>query len=279
MRFPIFIAGLFLAATCLASEAESPPPEESSDTRSGDHIELGLSIGYGNFPLIGLNEADNVADSGRNSFSFDLIIEGRLQHRGVFLELVQGGFENLALGYSVYENEQGNFELIAAKLFGKVDRNNFDQFRFVNDREGDFNLGFRRSRFYGNTMFQTELVGNLTSEHLGFVGTVTLGHQKQFGIWSAHGVVGLRYFSDTVLDQYFGVSDEEINGNFGPHQAHGGTIASIRLGVAYPLSQKFVFKIGLEYDDFPKGIANSPLAQGGSRFDARVGIAYIIGDG
>jgi len=270
---------MFLAASCFASEAESVQPEESSDTRSGDHIELGLSIGYGSFPLIGLNDADNVIDSREDRLSFDLIIEGRLQHKGYFLELIQGGFESLAFGYSVYENEQGNFELIAAKLFGKVDRSNFDQFRLVNDREGDFNLGFRKSRFYGNTVFQTELVGNFTSEHLGFVGTASLGHQKQFGNWSAYGAVGLRYFSDSVLNQYFGVTDEETSGDFGPYQASSGTIASLQLGMAYPLSEKFVFKVGFEYDKFPNAIANSPLAQGSSRFDARVGIAYIIGDG
>jgi len=279
MRFRIFLAGIFLAASHCAGAAEIPHEVEPTESGNGDHLELGLSIAYGVFPLIGLNNVDSLAESGDRNLSIDLVIEGRLQYRGVFLELIRGSFESLALGYSVYENEHRSFELIAAKLFGKVERDHVERLELIEDREGDVNLGFRRSRFFGSTVLQTELVSNLSSSHLGFIGTVKLGHQKQIRNWTLHGLLGVRYLSSDVVDQYFGVSRNEMGGQFNEHRGSDGIISTVQVGISYPLSEKFVFNASVVYDQFPNAISDSPLAQGDSRLDTRVGISYIIGDG
>jgi len=283
MQFRIPILGLLLAISQPVIAAEFPHAAVTEDSRDGDHIELGLSFGLGVFPLIGFNEADSIEESDDIRSSVDVIIEGRLQHRGFFLELARASFDTYALGYSVFESDEASFEILAAKLFHEVNRDHIEGLRLIDDRESDVNLGFRNGYFFGDTILQTELVGNLSNSHLGFVATVQVGHQKQFGNWRAHGLLGLRYFSDNVLDHYFGVDIEE-GGDFGPtfngtYQASAGIMASGHLQLSYPLSEKFVFNSSFEYDRFPAAIFNSPLAQGTSRIFTSVGITYIIGGG
>jgi len=273
-------ARLLLAGFILLSHLNVSADQYSSvspnNSRDSDHIELSLLFGFGSFPLIGFNSANTLGESEDDAFYFDFVIEGRVQHKKYFLELSRQSLDTYALGYSLYDNDQGSFELLAARLFSEITRGHVDGFRLVEPREADINLGFRHSRYLDDSILQTEIGTNFSSEHFGYVGSVQLGHQKQFGNWRWHGLLGMRYFSDGVLNQYFSVSPNE-NAGIGEYIASDGFMASFQLGASYPLSEKFVFNVNFEFDEFPRAISKSPLAQGSSRFDANIGITYIVG--
>jgi len=281
MQVRIFLASFLLAASHYASAAEFPHTVSSNEARAGDHIEVSMWLGLNSFPLAGLNPDDDIGDGDELKPYFEFGIEGRLQYDRVFLELTRESLDTYALGYSVYENEHSSFELLAAKLFDSVRRGNFEQFWNIKDRKGDFNAGFRYSRYFENTVLQSELVRDISRAHSGYIGTVQLGQQRQFGNWGMHGLVGVRYFSADVLDHYFGLPQEQAGaiGSGDPYSAGSGFIRTVQIGASYPLSEKFVFNLGVEYDQFPDAIKKSPLAQGGSRSDVRIGISYIVGGG
>jgi len=252
-------ARLLLAGFILLSHLNVSADQYSSvspnNSRDSDHIELSLLFGFGSFPLIGFNSANTLGESEDDAFYFDFVIEGRVQHKKYFLELSRQSLDTYALGYSLYDNDQGSFELLAARLFSEITRGHVD---------------------LDDSILQTEIGTNFSSEHFGYVGSVQLGHQKQFGNWRWHGLLGMRYFSDGVLNQYFSVSPNE-NAGIGEYIASDGFMASFQLGASYPLSEKFVFNVNFEFDEFPRAISKSPLAQGSSRFDANIGITYIVG--
>jgi len=253
--------------------------EFTADSRNADHLEIGFSVGIGVFPLVGFNSADTVNESREYGPSIELIIEGRLQHRGFFLELGRGSPEAYALGYSVYEGEEASLEILTAKLFHEIERDHVEGFQVIEDRPADFNVGFRNAYFFDDTVIQTEFLLNIGDTRQGFVGTVQIGHQKQFGNWSLYGLVGLRYFSGSILDTYFGIDEDEGTEFIERYEAEGGFMPTLRFQLSYPLSEKFVFNASTEYDEFPRSVSNSPLAQGGARRDTRIGITYIIGGG
>ncbi len=276
MNKRILISGLLLAASSQAIAKDITRELVESPDASGAYSEFGIALGAYRLPLVGLNDK-SIAESDDTFGTLAISFEGRFQYRDFFIEAVQDSFSNFTLGYSVYDDERGNLEVIGTNLFGDLERDDVEGLETIEDRGADFSLGFRSSHYFGDNIVQLELVGDVSGAHNGFVGAVNVGRQKQILNWNLHGLIGVRYFSDHVIDHLFGVSAEEATADFPEYEADAGVMPSIQIGASLPLSENWLFKTKATYSPLPDSVSDSPLAQGDSIAGAEVGFAYVFG--
>jgi len=268
---------LLLLATCHYAIAEEVEPIEN--TKNFTYVvNLNTAFRASKLPLIGFNDLKLVDESDETLFDLHILFETRFQYKRFFLETIAETFNDVVVGYSFYDNDSGNLDFIITNSLGEVERNEVPGFEQIEDREGDVNVGFRHSRYFGNTVLQTELVGNPTNVHEGFIGAVRVGRQKQLGNWDLTGYVGTRYFSDRVLDHFFSVSENEASADLPVYEAEGGFLTTVQVGANLPWTEKLVFNVGAAYSLLPESVSDSPLAQGDSMQEVTVGFTYLIGD-
>lgn len=268
----IFFTLLFVSCSfSWAADTAHDAPQADRQTRA--FAEIGIGFGYEVLPLIGFNER-SIEESTDPNLSLNITIEGRLEYKGFFLETIDTNLNNITLGYSVIDNDKGSFELIGTSLFYPLVYGDIAGLESLETRDGDFNLGFRSSHYINNTLVQLELVSDIADSHKGLIASVNLGRQKQISNWNVHGLLGIQYFSDDVVDYYFGVSPQEANELAPVYKGEEGIMPSLQLGAALPLTEKWTFNLNAEYVLLPDSVSESPLAQGSDIYLASIGFNY-----
>jgi len=249
----------------------------TSSDRSDAYAELKLSVITANIPAIGLNEHDSVEDSDDVETSLGIELDARFRYKNLFLDFVADSFSNIAIGYSVHDSNTSSHEVLITNVFNDIRRNNVLGFETITEREGDANLGFRSNFYRGANVFQLELMRDVSHSHEGVIGSLQFGRQKQIRNWNLHGLIGARYFSDKVVDYYFGVSPDEAVAAIPQYTGKASVMPSIEIGATLPLSEKWLFKTRAEYYQFPDSLSDSPLVQGDKAYQAEIGVSYVFG--
>ena len=271
-----FACILMLAFLTMPAAAEDVTRDVlQSDNRSSAYAEIGFGLAAGSLPLVGFNER-SIEESDDVFLILDGSLEGRIQYKGFFAEVIEDSFSNITLGYSLFDNDRGNLEIIATSLFFPLEYSRIQGLESIEDRESDFDLGLRGSYFFNDSLLQLELVRDVARSHDGFIGAVHIGQQKQFLNWNLFALAGLRYFSDNVIDHILGVSADEATATIPEYRAKAGVMPSLQLGVILPISEKWTFYTKAEYARFPDSVSKSPLAQGNEMFLGRMGFNYLI---
>lgn len=260
-----------------ASAADIAREVVTLNDRSDGYAEISFAVGAGKEPLIGFNDKDSIEESDDQLNFLNIGIDARLRYKDVFIELVEGSFSNITLGYIASTSDTGSLELIGTNVFNPVERNHVPGLESVNDRDGDFNLGFRSSAYRGNTVFQLELMADVSGSHEGVIGAAHIGRQKQIRNWNLHGLLGARLFTDEVADYYLGVSAEEATATLPEYKGKAGLLPTVQLGATLPLSEKWIFEAQAQYTHLPDNISDSPLAQGDAIYAAQLGVSYVFG--
>ena len=277
MNFRLLFASVLTVFCFEALSADIARETAEPSDKIEAFAEISLSRGISKLPLIGFNELGSIEESTDTFSFFEFLVTGRIQYKNTFLEFFEDSFGNVTLGYGLTGPEYGNIELIGTSVFFDVVRANVTGFETITHRSGDFNLGLRSSIFSGNNITQFELMTNLTTSHSGVMGSIQVGREKQIRNWNLTGLVGVRYFSDDVVDHYFGVPSDEATASVPEYKAKSGLMPSLQVGAAVPLSEKWIFKAQAEYTVLPDSFADSPLAQGDVAYSFRAGIGYVFG--
>lgn len=249
---------------------------ETGDTRDA-FVEIRLLLSSDRIPLIGFNDQDTVEESTDSINGVALLIDTRFRYKNVFLEAVSDSFSNITLGYSLTGPGRGNIDLIASNLFFDVERSQVPGFESITDRDADINLGVRSSISSDNNIAQFELTTDVSNSHSGVVGSIQVGRQQQIRNWNLHALAGFRYFSDNVIDHYFGVPSNEATATVQEYKGEAGLMSSLLVGATLPLSEKWLFNVQAEYIFLPDSVAESPLAQGDVAHSVGIGIGYVFG--
>jgi len=269
---------LLAVLMCASSQASAADPNRAIlgiGGTSSVFINLGFEFQSVVLPLVGFNGL--IPDEVTNvDVDLGISLEGRLQYRGAFIEVIDDSFSNITAGFSLHEDSRSSLEIIVTNLFEFIRRNEFEGFETIEDRDGDINLGMRGSYFFGKNLVQLELVGDVSDAHDGVIGAAHFGRQKQLGNWNLHGLLGIRYFSDGVLDHFFGINANEATDLLPEYQAEDGFLPSIQLGAIYPISENWTLDLKTEYSRLPDSVADSPLAQGNDFFQNRIAIRYVF---
>lgn len=277
MNYQAFVASLLMLASLPAIAAEVTREVSTPRNKNEAYAEVNLSLVSGKQPLIGFNNRDSIEESNDTVQGLNLALDARLQYKRFFIDFNEDSFSNLSLGVVLTSSDQASVELIASNLFNDIKRNDVAGLESINKRKGDLNIGIRSSTYRGNNVFQFELMGDVSDAHSGVVGAVHVGKNIQIRNWNLHGLLGVRYFSDDVIDHYFGVSSDEATASIAEYVADDGVMPSVQIGASLPINEKWVFKTKAEYSHLPDSVSDSPLAQGDSVYSAQIGFAYVFG--
>ncbi len=275
MRYQHIAVAVFALFSLQAQAADITRQVQQPDSGGGSFVDFGISLVTGKLPLVGFNDRE-IEDSDDRLNGLHLGIEARLEYKRFFIETIDNSFSNITLGYNASATEKSSVELIVASMFDNIERDDIAGLETITDRDGDISAGIRSSHYFGDSILQVELVSDIANAHNGVSASVQLGHQKQIRNWNVHGLVGLRYFSDSILNHYFGVSADEATASLPAYTADSGFLPLIQLGATKPLSEKWIFRTTAEYARLPDEVVDSPLAQGDVAYTLMAGVYYVF---
>lgn len=276
MKIKLIGSAIALLVSLQALGADIGREIQNSGNGKGTFGEFGVSFVAGSEPLVGFN-GQTLETSGDLRLGIHANFEGRVEYKRAFVEVIQNSFSDVTLGFNAYSTETTNHEIILNSYFSDVKLSEVVGFESIEYREGDTNAGIRSAYYFGNSIVQLELVADVNDSHNGVIGTLQYGRQAQYRNWNFHGLLGARYFSDSVVDHYFGVSAQEATAALPEYKAGSGLMPSIQLGATLPLSEKWIFRANAEYFKLPSEVSDSPLAQGDSMYDLAIGFNYVFG--
>lgn len=263
------LAAPAVEAADIAREIHQPGPG------AGGFAEISFGLRTEKLPLIGFNDRD-VEDSADMINGIVIAIEGRFQYKRFFAEFLADSFNDVTLGYTVLESDQFSLDLVGTQLFSVVERDNLEAFESIEDRDGDFNLGLRGIWYNGDNLMQMEMVRDASHAHNGVIVSAQFGRQYQFRNWNLHTLAGVRYFSENVVDYYFGVSEQESTASLQAYNGSDGFMPTAQIGATIPLNEKWLFRASANYSYLPESVRDSPMAQGDELYHVRMGFHRVL---
>lgn len=270
-----FVSAFLLCVSPLVWATDPTQSTGQSGKQSFAYAEIGFDILSASI-LSRTNSSPQNEDLEDHEFTLEAILDGRLQYKGLFVEVVEESFSNLTFGYSLFNNAQASLELVASTLIFDIERTSIGGVANVENETNDMNLGIRGSYFLPDIFAQLEITKDVAGVHDGLAVALHLGHQRQWYNWNVYGLAGLRYFSDDVVNHFFGVPATESTDTNAEYRGSFAFMPSLQLGADIPLAEDWTFNLKVEYTKFPDSIADSPLTQGSDFLVAGAGIRYVL---
>lgn len=269
----VLTAALFIGQGVQAADIARDIRDGELDNAS--FFELGIGVFVGELPLLGFN-GQEPEDSGNVNLSISAGLQARLEYRGFFAEVIEDSFSDITLGYNAYVTEDTSLDIVATTWFQHISRDEYVGFESVTDRDGDILIGLRSNHYFGDNQLQFELLHDVVDAHDGFVAAAQVGRRFQYRNWNFHGLAGLRFFSEKVLQHYFGVSEAESTATLAAYNADQGFLPTLQFGGTVPINENWIFRTGAEYSLLPSTVSDSPLAQGDGLYVLQAGVYRVF---
>lgn len=246
----------------------------------GGYLELGLGVGYVHNPYNTFQEQE-VTDCY-------LDLGGSIVFRksGFFLEVVQDTQDGVNIGFNVWQNERWSVDLLAASMnrfydmYLQTDVRRTDDEATRNEKlynRHSFYLGtgIRVSHYVDDYVIQYRLVTD-TRDDNGVMSTLRVGRGWQYRNWNFHGILSAGYISESTNNYWFGVEDWEATEKYPAYEAGSSVAGSIQLGLAKPLSEKWVLKAFSGWVQYPDEARKSPFVDDSDYFYVTVSINRVF---
>lgn len=270
---------VWLCQLSVATAADISRDVRGAEAETGSFLEMGFGIGLERIPIAGYDQ-DSARQSDIDNVDGQLgvFLDTRLQWNGLFVELFHDSFALATLGYNAWSNNAVEFDLILTSTLGEIDPGFVQGFETVQDRDAAVEGGLRTIVYDGPNIIQFEAITDLSNVHDGFSASWQLGRHWQLRNWSTHALFGLRYFSEDMLDYYFGVSTSEASSENGlaAYQASDAVLASLGVGASRPINEKWIFRSSATAYLLPDSIADSPLVTERVAWQAGVKAVYVF---
>lgn len=213
-----------------------------------------------------------------------LIIGGAYHYKGLFLEAAYGSFDGLNIGYNLWSNNGWSVDLLAASVRGGLTSDNdikvgdSDQIRSnkLLDRNTFYSgAGVRVTGYLGDYIMQYRLVSD-THGGNGISSSIRMGRHWQIQNWNFHGVAGIEYKSKKTNNYLWGISQAQATERFSEYEADAGFSPHAELGLAYPMSENWVFRTFARYEYLSSEAKDSPLVEKDYIVNLNVSINYVF---
>ncbi|AWB66387.1 hypothetical protein C2869_08075 [Saccharobesus litoralis] len=232
----------------------------SADSEQGGFLDVGLGIGIYRNPIYGYPEGNRAGNLLTQTGAY-LNINGRYQYKDFFVEAFSESVSGFNLGYRLLNDESWAAEAILSPIFGYLGKDDSDDWQNLREREGDFAAGVRLSYYRNANIFQVRLLSDISGQHYGESASLFVGRSWQKRNWNYHALLGATYTSAAVYNHFLGVSEQEAanNSDLTAYQAGAGVDFTFEIGVAYPISEDWVFRSNYRYLSLADAVADSPL--------------------
>jgi len=258
--------------------------EQAGSTEN--YFELGILYTQGSGPSFIGGRNTNSALNGYYS-RYGLIINGSYSWNNLFVENYSESGHGLVFGYSAFNNDNWSFDLIATTEWLKQSSfENNGLFGYINNKDygKKFTVGGRLIGYWGDNIVQFTVNQDATGDHNGTTVSAQIGRNWQVRNWNFHGIFGAEYASAKLNDYYVGVSEvraahlSNFFEGFTAYNAGASVSFSTELGVTYPISEDWVFRltaraatIADELTDSPYYVTKDPVAT-----SVRTSLSYVF---
>ncbi|ABI72902.1 MltA-interacting MipA family protein [Shewanella frigidimarina NCIMB 400] len=274
------LLGLLLTPNLVVASDIATSVSRGGESRlaDGGYFELGASV-------YGTNQLD-IRQTEHESVQPSLLISGMYQYKGLFIEMIHESQDGINLGLNLWSSPNWSLDFLAANLQSSTSRNPDDAPNTLDEAVRNEYLmsmdslfigaGFRATRYWDDDyIFQYRIVSDYFDAQ-GIASSARLGKSWQVRNWNFHALASIEYASSKLSRRLFGVESSEATELFPEYRPGSAVTYGIELGVAYPLSEKLVFRAMYRLNVLSKEITNSPFNQAdyGSFFNAS--ISYVF---
>lgn len=247
-------------------------------TDDGGYFELGMSV-------YNVNKVDiRQVDAGLIEPS--LLISGMYQYKGLFVEMVHQSQDGINIGYNIWNSTNWSLDILAANLKGSWSRAEGVDPKTLNEAQRNAYLmsedsfyigaGFRLTRYWSDDyVFQYRIVTDYYDGQ-GVQSSARLGKSWQVRNWNFHALGSVEYSSSRLNKYLFGVNSDEATERFPEYQPNGSFSYGLEVGVAYPISQRLVFRAMYRMTVLPAEVTDSPFNESGYLSFFNASISYVF---
>lgn len=244
----------------------------------GGYFELGASI-------YSVNKVD-IRQSDDEPVQLSALVSGMYRYQWLFVEMLHQSQDGINLGFSVWNTDNWSLDVLMANLQsswtrpGKIDPSILDEAKpnayLMSELSIYVGAGFRATGYWDdNYVFQYTIVGDYY-DNQGIKSTARLGKSWLLSNWNFHVLGSIEYSSATFNRYLFGISDVEATELFPEYRPDSSLSYGMTLGVAYPLSENFVFRAMYRLNILPKEVTDSPFNQAGYVSFFNASISYVF---
>ncbi|GIU05263.1 hypothetical protein TUM4444_01330 [Shewanella sp. MBTL60-112-B1] len=268
-----------LPSTVMASDiATSVAGGVDNRLANGGYFELGASVHS-------VNKVD-VRQTEHQAVQPSLLISGMYQYKGLFVEMVHQSQDGINLGFNFWNSESWSLDILAANLktswarpegidpgsLSEIGRNNY----LMSEDSLYIGAGFRATRYWDDHyVFQYRIVSDYFDGQR-IQSSARLGKSWQMRNWNFHALASVEYSSSTLNQYLFGVSDEEATELFPAYKPGHSFSYGLELGVAYPISESFVFRAMYRMNVLSDEVTDSPFNESGYVSFFNASISYVF---
>jgi outer membrane protein len=245
---------------------------------NGGYFELGGSI-------YGVNKVD-IRQTDYQAVQPSLLISGMYQYKGLFVEMVHQSQDGINLGFNFWNSDNWSLDLLAANLKSSWSRpedvdpstlNEAGRNAYLMSEESLYvGAGFRATRYWDDHyVFQYRIVSDYYDGQ-GIQSTARLGKSWQVRNWNFHALGSIEYSSSTFNRYLFGVDSDEATELFPEYRPDSSFSYGMELGVAYPISENFVFRAMYRINVLPDEVTDSPFNQADYVSFFNASISYVF---
>lgn len=270
----LLIPGL-VAASDIATSVTQGGEQRLAD---GGYFELGASV-------YGTNQLD-IRQTEHESIQPALLISGVYQYKGLFAEMIHQSQDGANLGLNLWSSANWSLDFLAANLQNSISRKKNTNLSDLNEAVRNAYLmstdsvfigaGFRATRYWDDHyVFQYRIVSDYFDDQ-GISSTARLGKSWQVRNWNFHSLASIEYASAKLSRRLFGVSGDEATELFPEYRPSSAVTYGMEFGVAYPLTEKLVFRAVYRLNVLSKEITASPFNQADYRSFFNASISYVF---
>lgn len=257
----ILIGFLWIASSMFASTAYSNDiardireGREAAGSADGGFLELGLSAIYYDLPITGMTD-------GERGVGIGIALNGQYEWRGLFIEAMTESERGLTFGYNFGGTDSWQLDLVLSNQHDEISDEIDDELMGLRARKADFMLGMRSTHYFGKSIAQLAVLGDISDRHHGVVLNAAVGRFWQVRNWNLHSVLQLRHRSAKIVDYYVGIREDEANEQFAAYEADAGNEIGLELGLTYPLNEKWILRSTTQFYWLSSELSDSPLAR------------------
>lgn len=261
----VIVVALMQSSLVLASDIAHEVRNSGSSVGISSYFELGAEA----YIFTEYKAPEDPGDELNSDAGASVFIGGAYYKRGFFLEAAYGTFDGINLGYNLWRSDDWSVDLLAASVRGGLTADNDIEItdsdkvrdRKLLDRDSIYSgAGVRVTGYLGDYIMQYRLVSD-THGGNGITSSVRLGRHWQYRNWNFHGIAGVEYSSADTNNYLWGVTAAEATQRFSEYQAGASISPHAELGLAYPMSENWVFRSFARYQYLPSEVQDSPLVE------------------